>query len=38
MLTDEGVPTAHGGRQWWPSSVRAILLRSGPAQQTEAVE
>lgn len=26
-LTDEGVPTAHGGRQWWPSTVRAVLLR-----------
>jgi hypothetical protein len=37
-LTDEGVPTAHGGRKWWPSSVRAVLVRSNPAQQTEAVE
>lgn len=27
-LTDEGVPTAHGGRRWWPSTVRAVLLRT----------
>jgi len=20
-------PTAHGGAQWWPSTVRAVLLR-----------
>jgi len=26
-LTAEGVPTAHGGRQWWSSTVRSILLR-----------
>jgi Recombinase len=36
-LTDDGVPTAHGARQWWPSSVRAVLVRSSPAQQTKAV-
>lgn len=30
-LTAEGVPTAHGGRKWWPSTVRAILLRPDPA-------
>jgi hypothetical protein len=27
-LNDDGVPTAHGGRQWWPSTVRAVLVRS----------
>ncbi len=37
-LTDEGIPTAHGARQWWPSSVRAVLVRSSRGQQTEAVE
>jgi Recombinase len=37
-LTDEGVPTAHGGRTWWPSSVRAVLVRSSPAQLAEAAE
>ena len=26
-LTADGVPTAHGGRRWWPSTVRAVLLR-----------
>lgn len=28
QLTAERVPTAHGGRQWWPSTVRAVLLRA----------
>jgi hypothetical protein len=37
-LTEQAVPTAHGGRRWWPSSVRAVLVRSSPGQQTEAVE
>jgi hypothetical protein len=27
-LTADGVPTAHGGRRWWPSTVRALLLRT----------
>ena len=27
-LTAEGVPTTHGGRRWWPSTVRAVLVRS----------
>ena len=27
-LTAEQVPTAHGGAQWWPSTVRAVLRRS----------
>jgi hypothetical protein len=30
-LNHEGVPTAHGGRQWWPSTVRAVLVRSAAA-------
>ena len=25
-LNVSGTPTAHGGRQWWPSTVRAVLL------------
>jgi len=29
-LTDEGIPTAHGGRRWWPSTVRDVLVRSSP--------
>ena len=28
QLNAEGVPTAQGGRQWWPSTVRAVLVRS----------
>jgi hypothetical protein len=27
-LTADRVPTAHGGAQWWPSTVRAVLRRS----------
>jgi len=27
-LNAAGVRTAHGGRRWWPSTVRSILLRS----------
>jgi hypothetical protein len=27
LLTLEGVPTAHNGRRWWASSVRAIHMR-----------
>jgi len=29
-LTAYRIPTAHGGRQWWPSTVRSVLLRPGP--------
>jgi len=28
-LDADHVPTAQGARRWWPSSVRAVLLRSG---------
>lgn len=31
-LNAAGTPTAHGGAQWWPSTVRAILLSSNPAR------
>jgi hypothetical protein len=27
-LNARRVPTAHGGAQWWPSTVRAVLRRS----------
>jgi Recombinase len=27
-LNATGAPTAHGGAQWWPSTVRAILRRA----------
>lgn len=26
-LNHDGIPTAQGGRQWWPSTVRAVLRR-----------
>jgi Recombinase len=29
-LNRDGIPTGQGGRQWWPSTVRAILLRAAP--------
>ena len=28
-LNASGTPTAHGGRRWWPSTVRAVLRRRG---------
>ena len=27
-LNSTGTPTAHGGVQWWPSTVRAVLRRA----------
>ena len=27
-LNSTGTPTAHGGTQWWPSTVRAVLRRA----------
>lgn len=27
-LNDRGVPTAHGGAQWWPSTIQAVLRAS----------
>jgi hypothetical protein len=29
-LNREGIPTAQGGRQWWPSTVRSIIARANP--------
>jgi hypothetical protein len=28
VLNATGTPTAHGGAQWWPSTVRAVLGRT----------
>lgn len=28
MLNSEGVPTTYGGRQWYPSTVRGVVLRA----------
>ena len=27
-LNHDEIPTAQGGRQWWPSTVRTVLLRA----------
>lgn len=27
-LNSSGTPTAHGGAQWWPSTVRSVLVRA----------
>jgi hypothetical protein len=32
-LNESGTPTAHGGRQWWPSTVRMLVLRPGPPDE-----
>jgi hypothetical protein len=29
-LNGNGAPTAHGGAQWWPSTVQALLVRARP--------
>lgn len=38
QLNTEQVPTAQGGRQWWPSTVRAVLVRSAPYNAAPALE
>ena len=32
QLNGEGVPTAHGGARWWPSTVGKVLQPAGRAQ------
>jgi hypothetical protein len=34
-LNVDGVRTSQGGRQWWPSTVRAVLVRSSPPDSAE---
>lgn len=34
-LSADGVPTSQGGRQWWPSTVRAVLVRSSPPNSAQ---
>jgi hypothetical protein len=34
-LNKDRVPTAHGGCQWWPSTVRAVLVRSSQLASAE---
>ena len=36
-LNADGVPTSQGGRQWWPSTVRAVLVRPSPSTRAEPV-
>jgi hypothetical protein len=35
QLNADRVPTAHGGREWWPSTVRSVLIRSSPLPSAE---
>ncbi|HET7129379.1 MAG TPA: recombinase family protein, partial [Gaiellaceae bacterium] len=37
-LNDDEIPTGHGGRRWWPSTVRAVLVRSSPPPSAELSE
>lgn len=34
-LNAEGLRTAQGGRQWWPSTVRSVLVRWTPPEPSE---
>lgn len=34
-LNHDRVATAHGGRQWWPSTVRAVLVRPSSPPATD---
>lgn len=34
-LNADGVRTSQGGRQWWPSTVRAVVVRSSPPDAAE---
>src|SRR5205807_47805 len=33
-LNADRVPTAQGGRQWWPSTVGSVLVRSSPPESS----
>ena len=35
-LNADAVPTSQGGRQWWPSTVRAVLVRPSPPSSAPA--
>lgn len=34
-LNADRVPTAQGGRRWWPSTVRGVLARSGEHESSQ---
>ena len=36
QLNADGVRTSQGGRQWWPSTVRTVLVRSSPVKSARA--
>ncbi len=36
-LNTDSVQTSQGGRQWWPSTVRAVLNRPSPAKTAHAI-
>jgi hypothetical protein len=35
QLNADRAPTAQGGRQWWPSTVRGVLARSGSPESSQ---
>ena len=35
-LNADGVKTSQGGHQWWPSTVRTVLIRSNPPETARA--
>jgi hypothetical protein len=35
QLNADGVQTTQGGRAWWPSTVRTVLIRSIPSKSVE---
>jgi hypothetical protein len=37
-LNKDEIPTGHGGRQWWPSTVRAVLVRASALASAEVSE
>jgi len=37
-LNNDDVPTAHGGSQWWASTVRAVLVRPHPPQTADTTD
>jgi hypothetical protein len=34
-LNADRMPTAQGGQQWWPSTVRSVLARSSPPESSQ---
>jgi len=37
-LNRDQVPTSQGGREWWPSTVKAVLDRSSPLASAQRAE